>query len=282
MLKKVFLFPVAVAVLASCSENKTGNETTPVADTVKKEATLLPDNELADFKFRTVVLNIPSPFEVITLLSKSEIAFNKELINSVEKESKYATSGQKALNYGSYVVDLIYLSSNEQFSQVKSYFKTSRNLAQSLDCAEIFDKIAGSRLEKYVDQKDTINKVIDEVFLEMDGYLRSNDRLLTATQILVGSWVESQFITTNVLKDQVRNEKNEAVFTNVSQQGYTVEKLMELLKEFENEKELKPLLQDLKDLDSIYKKAKTSTVEDKVFIAEVNTKLKAAREKIVK
>lgn len=278
MIKKVITLS-CLGLLFAC-----GNETKPTvaaetkADTTKKETTT---NELADFKFTTLVINIPSPFEIISLLPKAGIPFNAALPNKTENESKYSTTTKKGLNYGVYVVDLIYLSTNEQFSQVKGYLKTTRSLAQSLDCAESFDKVAGARLEQNIDKKDTINKVIDQLYGEMDSYLRSNERLLTATQILVGSWVESQYLTTTLVKDVEKNASNEMLFTKINESKLVLDRLVELLGEFEKEKDFKPFITDLKDLQGTYKELKgTGSDIDKALLAKIQAKLAAMRTKI--
>jgi len=282
MLKRIITITIATTLIAcnsSAPDANTANETKP--DSAKSEVSSEPTNGLADFEFHTLVVNIPSPFEIITLLPKANIPFNKGLINATDNESKYVTSTKKGLNYGSYIVDLVYLSSNEQFSNVKTYFKTSRNMAQSLGCADSFDKIAGNRLEKNIDKKDTINKVIDQIYLEMDGYLRTNDRLLSATQILVGSWVESQYITVSLIKDETKNKDNAILFQKVSEQGSTIDKLVELLKEFEKEKDFLPVINELKDLSKIYKDVKVGSDIDKATLSKIYDKLNAIRGKVV-
>lgn len=282
MIKRVITFS-AVMALVACNNSTPSTDASADTkkDTAKKEAPSQPTNDLADFKFHTLVVNIPSPFEIITLLPKSNTPFNKALINVTENESKYTTSTKKGLNYGSYIVDLVYLSSNEQFSQVKPYFKTTHNLAQSLGCAESFDKIGGNRLEKNIDKKDTINKVIDEIYTEMDSYLRSNDRLLSATQILVGSWIESQFITVSLVKDQAKTKDNEILFQKISEQGNTIDKLVELLKEFEKEKDFLPCINDLKDLSRLYKDVKPGAEIDKSVLSKIYDKLNSTRTKVI-
>jgi hypothetical protein len=280
MLKKIALFSFA-AVLVSCGNDSTKTETTEVPkDTVKPAPPTQPENEFADFQFHTLVINIPSPFEILTFLPKCGIPYNKSLLNPVDKETKYTTTTKKGLNYGVYIVDLVYLSTNEQFSDIKTYFKTARNLAQSLGCAESFDKISGTRLEKNIDQKDTINKVIDQIYIEMDGYLRSNDRLLTATQILVGSWIESQYITATLLKDQTKNKENEILFQKVLQQNFTSQKLVELLKEFEKEKDFQPVISGVQELNKIYSGLHGDNI-DKETMEKLAAKLTEVRGKIV-
>lgn len=279
-MKKLITLSFA-ALLVSCG----GNSNKPASgetktDTTKKAPVTQPANDLADFEFHTLVINVPSPLEIITYLPKSGLPFNKSLINATDNESKYTTTTKKGLNYGSYIVDLVYLSTNEQFSDVKNYFKTSRNLAQSLGCAESFDNIAGSRLEKNIDKKDTINKVIDQIYTEMDGYLRSNDRLLTATQILIGSWIESQYITINEIKDQTKNKDNEVLFKKVVEQNFTSQKLVELLKEYQKEKDFKPVIDGVGELDKLYSGIHNGEL-DSATLQKLLAKLTEVRGKIV-
>ncbi len=280
MIKKTIAFAAAV-ILVSCNSTTNPPASEVKKDSAKKETPAQPTNDLADFEFHTLVINVPSPFQIITLLPKSNIAFNKDVLNSTDNETKYTTSGKKAMNYGVYVVDLVYLSTNEQFSQVKGYFKTSRNLAQSIGCADSFDKIAGNRLEKNIDKKDTINKVIDQIYTEMDGYLRSNDRLLAATQILVGSWVESQYVTVSLIKNETKNNDNGILFQKVSEQGNTIDKLVQLLKEYEKEKDFMPVINQLKDLQTLYKEVKVGGDIDKGLMTKIYDRLNATRGKIV-
>ncbi len=280
MIKKILVFSTLVA-LAACGGSK---ESAPAvsqvtADSAVEPATQ-PENELADFKFHMAIANIPSPFEAIDMLPKSGLAFEKSLLNSTENQSKYQTSTKRALNYGVYVVDLIYLSSNEQYSDVKKFFVTARDMAQKLDAGDSFNRIAGSRVEQNIDNKDSINHVMDAVYAETDTYLRSNARLLSATQILTGSWIESQYITLSLLKNAEKNANNEALYQKVYEQNIHAESLVKLLAEFENEKDFKSLIEDMKSLSALYKEMKSSEI-DKATIEKIAAKLTSVRAKMV-
>jgi hypothetical protein len=281
MLKKLLIISSAAFIVA-CGSNTT-QPTTPAEtkDSAKAATPAQPMNELADFEFHTLVINIPSPLEILTFLPKSGVPYNKEMLNSVDNQKKYATSTRKGLNYGGYIVDLVYLSTNEQFSEVKNYFKTAHDLAQSLGCAESFDNISGTRLEKNIDQKDTINKVIDQIYTEMDSYLRSNDRLQTATQILVGSWIESQYITVNLIKDTDRNKDNDILFQKVKEQNFTSQKLVELLKEFSKEKDFKATIDGVNELDKMYQELQGNGAMTKEALGKLAAKLTEVRGKMV-
>jgi len=283
MKKQLIYGGVIITLLAAC------NGSTPPAnapagteaakDTSKKMTEGHKMNELAEFEFTTLVGNIHSPLEIIGILPKTNVVFDKKFVNPTENENKYTTTTRKALNYGVYLVDLVYLSTNDQTSSLKSFFMTSRNLAKSLECAETFDRIAGSRAEKNIDKKDSINKIMDQLFADMDKYLKSNERLLVSTQILVGSWVESQYITVNALKGVTRAKENEALFQKLGQQNFTIDKLNEIFKEFKNEKEFVPVMNGVQELGKIYSQIHNGQIDaalmDKLAqkLAEVRSKL---------
>lgn len=280
MIKKIFFYSSA-AFLTACGNSGTENYSeTASKDSVATTVTTQPENELADFKFHTLVINIPSPFEIISLIPKTGLSFKEGLVNSTENLSKYSTTTKMGLNYGVYTVDLVYLSSNEHFAEVKNYFKTSGTLAKSLGFEKSYDNIVGPRLEKNIDKKDTINKMIDQVYSEMDNYLRSNDRLLTATQILVGSWIESQYITVSLLKDENKNKDNEILFQEILKQNFTSQKLIELLKEYEKEKDFLPVINGVKELDKTYSGLHGTDI-DKETLQKLFKQLNDVRSKIV-
>jgi hypothetical protein len=247
-----------------------------VVDTVKSTV-----NEMTDFRFHSVLANLPSPFETIDGLIKSEIAYKKELLNPVESESGYLTSTKKALNYGVYGVDLAYQTSNKELAQAPKYFKATRNLAVSLDAVESFDKI-GSRLQGKFENKDTVTHIMDEAFDATDKYLRSNSRELAATEILTGSWVESQYLSLNLLKDQVKNEKNGILFKKVFEQKFHLDNLCKVLKDYEKEADFKPVVEKLLKLNEDLKTIHSEDDITPAKIGELALKVGAVRDLIIK
>ncbi len=278
------VFVSSIAALCSCGNSSTETATAPQAAEPVKDSTSVaaaqPENDMADFKFHKLVLNIPSPFEIINLLPKTGMEFNKSLINPTDNSSKYLSSFKKGLNYGVYGVDMIYLSTNDQYSDMKKYFATTRKLAKDLDAGESFDKIIGSRADKNVDSKDTMNKIMDDLYTEMDVYLKSNERLLTSTQITTGSWIESQSITMNLLNGKDKNTNNAILFQKVLEARNELKELLGLLKEYEADKEFKPLIKEMNDLGKIYNEITTNDI-DKALMNKITEKLNSVRNKII-
>ncbi|TAL58604.1 MAG: hypothetical protein EPN85_11195 [Bacteroidetes bacterium] len=283
MFKKILL-PTYILMLCSCGnssiETTDTSQATESSDSVVASSSPQPDNEMADFKFHKLVLNIPSPFEIINLLPKTGMEFNKALVNSTDNSPKYLTSLKKGINYGVYGVDMIYLSTNGEYADMKKYFETTRKFAKDLEAGESFDKIIGSRMERNIESKDTMNKIMDDLYTEMDNFLKSNERLLTSTQITTGSWIESQYITLNLLKNVEKSKDNEIIYQKVFEARNELRELMSLLKEYEGDKEFNPLIQELKALGQLFDEVKSNDI-DKALLSKISDKLNSVRSKAV-
>lgn len=283
--QKILTLGIAVStlLLTSCGGNKEAEnsavDTTATAAPVAPESTV---DEMVDFKFHYLTANIPSPMELVDALPKAGIPFSKEVLNPTENESKYNTSLQKAINFGIYSVDMAYLTTNEEFSSVKSYLNTSRNLAKSLDLTETFDKVVGNRLNQNSENKDSLKKVIDEAYYEVDNYMRNNERALAATQMLTGSWIESQFITLSLIKDVAKNDQNAMLFEKIFEQKRHLASLVSLLKEYEKEKTFKPVIDQIYELNTQYSAIKSEDVTNKEFLNKLAASVAKIRNGLVK
>lgn len=238
------------------------------------------DSEFIDFEFHKMIANIPSPIEQIYVLHKSGFTFEANLINPLEHEKKYITSFKQGLNFGVYIVDLMYLETNGEYASAKNYFITCHNIAKKLNAAESLDKVATDRIEKYIENKDTINKVIDAAYTEMDSYLRSNERVYTATQMLLGSWLESQYIMLEQMKNmKPENEHASFLSKKLFEQRSHINSLLSILKEYKNEKELANTLQQFEELNKEYQQITSSDIALPA-IAKLADKVSAIRHQI--
>ena len=283
--KKILTVCISISslLIASCGGNK--EVETAKVDTMSTETAAPQEStvdEMVDFKFKYLTANIPSPMELVDALPKAGISFSKDVLNPTESESKYNTSMQKAINFGIYSVDMAYLTTNEEYSMVKSYLNTSRNLATALDLTETFDKVVGNRLNQNSENKDSLRKVIDEAYYEVDNYMRNNERALAATQMLTGSWIESQFITLSLIKNVDKNEQNAMLFDKVFEQKRHLASLVSLLKEYEKEKTFKPLIDQIYELNNQYSAMKTADVSNKEFLTKLAASVAKIRNGLVK
>jgi len=289
MKKKIKSFKISSLIISALLLSACGGSEKPaevVADSTasaQSSANQAPNtvDEMVDFKFHYLIGNIPSPMELVDALPSAGFSFNKDLVNSVDNEKKYLTSLKKALNFGVYSVDMTYITTNEEYNMVKNYMLASQNLAKSLELSETFNKVVGDRLKNFAENKDTLKKVIDDAYYEVDNYMRNNERALTATQMLTGSWIESQYIALALLKDVEMNDKNKFLFDKIFEQKRHIESLVSLLKEYEKEKDFRPLIDEIGKLNDYYKNMKTTDVGNKEFMSKLFKNVSAIRTSIV-
>lgn len=280
-----YLILIATVLIFGACNNQSNTEET--VSSQSSEATSIdtsssPIDDVTDFKFHVYLANIPSPFESIHELSKVELEFNEKFLNSPENESKYITTTKRALNFGVYGVDLAYLSANKKINDIPKYFATTLSLAKSLDVLESFDKVVGNRMEGNIENQDTISQIMDEAFEATDSYLLNNERAMAAVSILTGGWIESANIIWNSLKLEERNEKNEFLFKKYYEQRYHLDKLTGILKDYQNDSELKPLIVKMIALNEDFNAINSDAELTKKKVAEIGAAVNEIREMIVK
>lgn len=208
--------PFAIASLSLVMLSSCGNKETQVeektAETVAetpKDTTPITVDDAAKFKFDFALANIPSPAVSIEELSKWGIDYDQSLMNDTKKSKNYASEFQKAVNLGIYNIDMCYAIVNERGEDVLKYMKTSLITSDALGLKGAVDQMIGKRAEQNLSSKDSLLKILDEILIKSDSYLRTNERLYTASTVFSGGWLESLYLTCK-LTDKANDEKIKA------------------------------------------------------------------------
>lgn len=277
---KLLALAIPVTLMFSCGSKHTEDNTSDsTADTAVMDTT--PINEMANYKFSYTIANLPSPLEVLEEFNNSGFAVNTDLLNNPDNVNNYHTSFKQAFNYGVYGVDLAYAVVNNRAPDIIKYYSCSRKLADQLGLGESFNKFV-NRFEVNIDHKDSLKRVVDQAYASTDTYLRSNERLKTASQILAGSWIEGQHITVNLLKDGERNEQNEKLYERVWEQRLYLENIAGIFNEFKDDAELTKVKKDLDALLEIYKEPKDAKAIDKDLLVRLSNNIAKVRNGIIK
>lgn len=271
-------FAISVT-LFSCSGNKdenqeSGNTATAIQDTT-------PIDEVATFHFSYTIANLPSPIVIFDEFTKSGLPVDASLLNPSSNVKKYTTTMKQAFNYGIYGVDLAYLVINERNTDIYNYYNASKDLAGALNLGETFKKFV-DRFEANSENRDSLTKVIDEAYGATDAYLRSNERLETASQILAGSWLECQYITVELLKNVPRTPANDILFQRVWEQRVYLDNISKVLGEFTGNPDMVSIKADFDDLLATYKEPADAAAIDGAFLNKISGKLIKVRANITK
>lgn len=264
-----------VSLLLSC--NNTANQET--AQTPAAETPATPVNELAEFRFTYTIANLPPPMQVLDEFSKSGLPVNMSLLNTQSPDT-YHTSNKKAFNYGIYGIDLAYSVFNDRTPEILKYYSTVRAMAEELDIAEPFNKFS-SKFQENQNNRDSLTRMVDEIYSATDTYLRSNERLMTASVILAGSWLEAQHITVNLLLGVQRTAENDALFQRVWEQRLYLENIAKVLDSFPEDEELAKIKNVYSNLLLIYKEPSDSQGVTQEFLTKLAKNIEDVRSRVI-
>jgi hypothetical protein len=252
-------------------------------------------------KVKKIFYNIPSPMEMTSVIQKSGAQYKPEILNSFKVADKYVNVPQQALNLGAYGSDLSYVRLFDQIQLSINYLSAIKKLCDELNIPEEQGSFAISRMEKNMDNKDSLLQIVSDTYSSADAYLKDNDRGNTATLIILGGWVEALYISTNIVTFE--NLKNKDVIDRIAEQKFSLNNLLELIKSYPEDTELQsyvPLLGDLKksyDLVGIEyvkgeivteKEKKLTTIKSKAIVTfdkktfdEIKKKVTSIRTKVI-
>lgn len=219
-------------------------------------------------RVKKIFYNVPSPIEMTSVLQKSSAQYKPEILNSYKVADKYVNVPQQALILGVYGSDLSYVRLFDQIQLSINYLSAIKRLCDELNIPESQGAFAISRMEKNIDNKDSLLQIISETYSAADAYLKDNDRGNTATLIILGGWVEALYISTNIVIFEQLKHKD--IINRIGEQKYSLNNLLELIKSYPYDNDLSDYLPLLTELKKSY---------DNVTIDYIKGDIKTEKEK---
>jgi hypothetical protein len=217
-----------------------------------EETPVAPVSDMIDFKFHTLVANIPSPLVTYELLRESGVPYYKNLSNPLENRGKYQVESSKAMNFGVYMADFGYALLNEDNQKALKYYAASHNLAKDLGFGPVLDQVVNERLIANVGNSDSAKVIINDTYKAIDRYLRSNDQQKTASYIITGGWMQTQYIVLGMIDDTQSGDILEHLRKEVYKQQMHIGNLITFLIEYQGDADVASLIEHLATVKGAY------------------------------
>ena len=250
------------------------------SDTAAMKADTSPYNTKADFKLSFTIANLPSPLDVINTVYSTQVPFDNSLLNPTDNSEKYLNAYKRSINYGIYGVDMAYIAYYGNKQDLYDYYSTAKKLAGTLGMEKTFEKFS-DRFKENSDNKDSVMVIVDQAYAETDKYLRTNDRLLTASFVIAGAFMESLHISASLMKNQEKNAKFNDTFNKIYEQKLVLNNLVDLFKEFKD-KDSAELEADLQNVKKVYDDLKDPSQVNKESLQRISVAIAMARNKAIK
>ena len=186
-------------VCFSCrnSSNKSNEFVFPEADSIPlSEAEKLSPEAIED-----ISKNISSPVEIANLLQMLEVPFSQNYLASSIDANKQSTTFDKALKLGILGADLGYLNMYEKTGSSLDILSSIRKLAEGIKVGQFFDFETIKRLSQNKSNLDSLLFLSIDSYTQIDNYLRDNDRGQLSSLMIIGVWIEGQYLATQVVKE---------------------------------------------------------------------------------
>ena len=196
---RFFIFLLAAVIACfSCrnASNSSGEFIFPEADSVPVgEAEQLSAEAIAD-----ISKNISSPVEIANLLQLLEVPFSPEYLASSIDANKQNTAFDRALSLGILGADLGYLNMYEKTGTSIDILSSIRKLAEGLRVGQFFDFETIKRLSLNKSNLDSLLFLSIDSYTQIDTYLRDDNRGQLSSLMIIGVWIEGQYLATQVVK----------------------------------------------------------------------------------
>lgn len=227
VLKISFLVIICLAVIVSCKQKK------PVEKTVRASySTYRADTagRSSEGDKREILYGLLTPTEIATIFSRMGTPYNEQIINPAENSDNYTSSAKAAINLGIYGVDFGYIRMFGLNQRMINYILTVRELSNKLGIPEklLTDPII--RMEEDMSSPDTIMRLVNKSYDDIENHLRKDGRESTAGLMLLGGYVEALYIVTQLLYDPASPDQE--VVEKIAQQKYTLNSLLGFMRNY--------------------------------------------------
>jgi hypothetical protein len=279
-MNKPFIIPsfvLLIFIFSSCG-NRNDSQLRPGGDTTATSGSV---NELTQFKYDKLISNVPIPFDILRTHGDIPLTFTPEALNPVSNLLYYSSSTQKALNLGIYGSDIAYCISYEKFEDMSKYLKCAKKLADDLGISLAFDQQALANYKSYINNRDSLEKMVFTSYSEVDKTLKSNERIGLASLVVTGIWLEGLYATLKTLGSTPKNEKSKNVYKKIWEQKNYLEMIIGLLEEFKDEVAYVNLVIDLHSIKSVYDNLSDKSDISEAEVAALAEKVSEVRDKII-
>jgi hypothetical protein len=250
---RVFFLLLIVVFGFSCrnSKSKPTEFVFPKSDSVPvSEAEKLSPEAIAD-----ISKNISSPVEIANLLQNLQVPFSQNYLASSIDANKQGTNFDKALELGILGADLGYLNMYEKTGSSLDVLSSIRKIAEDIKVGQFFDFESIKRLSKNKSNLDSLLFISIDSYNKIDTYLRNNDRGQLSALMIIGVWIEGQYLATQV----AASYPDKMLTDRIGEQKIILNDLLLLISPYCNrDPEFTSLCKDMQDIKDKYRDIRIS------------------------
>jgi hypothetical protein len=243
------------------------NKSKSTSEFVFPETDSVPVNEvekLSPEAIADISRNISSPVEIANLLQISGVPFSQAYLATSIEANRQSTNFDKALKLGILGADLGYLNMYEKTGSSLEVVSSIRKLAEDIEVGQFFNFESIKKLSLNKSNLDSLLFLSIDSYNQIDNYLRANDRGHLSALMIIGVWIEGQYLATQVVKQF----PDSILIDRIGEQKIILNDLLLLLSPYCNrDPEFKSLCKNLENIKEGYREVRIKyTLGDPVSV----------------
>ncbi len=249
----IFFVCISTTYFSCVSEVNTDSATeTSSADS----NTVINRNDLAD----SVYYATPALIEMYDFLKQKDIEFNAALLQPINTK-KLLSEQEKAIGFGQYLSNLAYVSIYDDFQKSINYYKAVKELSNDLGMSSVVNEKTLSRLEKNIDNKDSIIQIIESNYKEISYYLEYNKKSYLMSVVASSAWLESMYISISLKIDDTEQKNFE---NKLLDQRIVFDNIWTYLQAYKEDKAVADMIALLSEINSAYQDSEVIEEEETI------------------
>ena len=242
-LRLLVIFFAGTLIAFSCNNANNENE--------KNDDSLAIQEEIPHVDIKTVDYPLNTPIEISKMLNEAGAGYIFDIANKNENIDKYMTEKDKALNLGVYGADLAYSATFNKSQETTMFFETCKKISEELGISNIYKEETVKKVEDYIDNRDTLHKVISGTFHDTYTKLQESGKGAVSVLVLAGGWVEGIHISTLLAQTAAEKEK---IMSGIAEQKLNLDKLLVAMEVYKENKSVVEVLESLNKIANVFSK----------------------------
>ncbi len=251
-MKKIILFANAIALtafLSACGNSKENADVTTATDTTAVDSSaMMASDEPQEF------ISIPSPDEMFSFMKAVGGAGKSTThLNNPDNYKNYVDTKSKALNFGIYATDFLYCSTFDYGTEGLKYFVNVKKLGDDLGISGAISESTTDRIKKNIGQNDSLTSISNTLYYSAISELEKSDKANVLALVIVGGWIESVNLVTNMIK---KFDANDPAIERIAEQKYTLDNLLAYVDKYKEDANVMAVTAQLNELKGLYDQLK--------------------------
>lgn len=250
ILLPVFVFILLFSGCNSCKKEKK-NTDTEATEAIRIKDTL---NE--------IIYVLPSPNEILAEIFMDEVKINPSFVNPHTNAKNYLDTRSQAVNLGVYIADFAYLSYSSENTTELEYLKVIKKLSEDVNIYGLMENKTMERIQNNLTEKDSLNKISQELYYKISNNLENSDRENIFTLISTGAIVESLYLSVMLVDDF---DDYKEIIEKMYEQKFVFDNFYEYAQVYADDPYVKLIIDQLEVLKQTFDQLKKEEKEQEVI-----------------